>query len=380
MPELKISPELTLLIKASIIDTAEVPFRVFKRKMHWERLNRLARWHQVRPMLFGHLANVEIPDFSGKKLAELREFTLGQAVTNMAFLGISVNLYRQLVDGGVHAFLMKGALWAWMLYDKPESREFGDIDFFLDQNDIQKSLTILSANGFEPDAYRTYLLREKHIARDYLRTDYQLPLKPRKENALQSLEIQWNASYPRYCYNFSWSDLALDMVDFRIMNSTIRIPKMENQLLMMLVHHGGIEQWDKLKYVADFVRLLRKFSALVDWQYIEQLTIEKGFNRLLLESLGLIDLITGEEYLKYCRLSSEGIYPSNEFLSEMISHWENERPIVKTKSWRILWYNLKYRDNLKVKLAIVRAHLSYLGRWRLIWCKMIWFYKNRLST
>lgn len=380
MPELKISPELTLLIKASIIDTVELPFRVSQEKMRWGRLNQLARWHQVRPMLFDYLAKVEIPDFSGKKLAELREFTVGQAVTNMAFLGISINLYRQLVDGDVHAFLMKGALWAWMLYDKPESREFGDIDFFLDQKDIQKSLAILSANGFEPDAYRTYLLREKHVARNYLSTDYQLPLKPRRENTLQSLEIQWNASYPRYCYNFLWGDLTLDMVDFRIMNSTIRIPKMENQLLMMLVHHGGIEQWDKLKYVADFVRLLRKFSALLDWQYIEQLTIEKGFNRLLLESLGLIDLITGEGYLKYCRFSSEDVYPSKEFLSEMINHWENERPIVKTKSWRILWYNLKYRDNLKVKWSIARAHLSYLGRWQLIWCKMIWFYKNRLSA
>jgi hypothetical protein len=379
MPELKISPELTLLIKASIGETVELPFLMYQQKIHWERLSRLARWHQVRPMLFDYLTKAEIPGFSGKISENLREFTLGQAVTNMAFLGISVNLYRQLVDGGVHAFLMKGALWAWMFYDKPESREFGDIDFFLDQNDIQKSLTILSANGFEPDAYRTYLLREKQIARNYLSTDYQLPLKPRDENALQSLEIQWNASYPRYCYNFVWDDLAIDMIDFQIMNSTIRIPKMENQLLMMLVHHGGVEQWDKLKYVADFVRLLRKFSADLDWKYIEQITRKNGFNRLLLESIGLIDLMTGKDYLKYCQLMPESIYPSAGFLSEVIGHWEDERPIVRTKSWRILWYNFKYRDNWKTKWSIFLAHVSYLGRWRLIYYKIAWFYNKRLS-
>ncbi|WP_161597063.1 nucleotidyltransferase domain-containing protein [Dyadobacter flavalbus] len=376
MQKIKISPELSHLIKAALHITHDLSFGIYKRPVHWDRLAKLANWHQVRPLLFDYIQQNKLEGIPKKNLQSLHEYSLGQAVTNMAFLGVSLKLYKQLIENHVPAFLMKGALWAWMLYDKPGNREFGDIDFFIDKDSIKQSLKILSDNGFEPDHYRSYLLSRMQVARQYLNTDYQLPLNPINENILQSLEIQWDCSYPRYCYHFSWTEIASDMTEFSMSGALVKIPGMENQLLMMMIHHGGVEQWDKLKYMADFIRLLRLYADKLDWNYISETARKKGFNRLLLESLNAVNIITAEDYLKY--LNPEAPFsPSASFFRNMISHWENERPAIKTKSWRILLYNLQYRDNWKIRFSIIAAHLLYISNLQLIWHKIIWYRKNR---
>lgn len=373
---MKISPELLHLIKAALHIELDPPFAVYKRPVHWNKLLKLANWHQIRPLLFDYIQNDHFEDIPPKHLQLLHEYSIGQAVTNMAFLGVSLNLYKQLIEKRVSAFLMKGALWAWMLYDKPETREFGDIDFFIDKSHIRQSLKILSDNGFEPDHYRSYLLSKISVASQYLNTDYQLPLSPINENILQSLEIQWNCSYPRYCYDFSWDEIAGEMTEFKISGSSVKIPKIENQLLMMIIHHGGVEQWDKLKYMADFVRLLRLYADKLDWQYIVETAQKKGFKHLLLESLNAVSIISGENYFNYLNLKTSFL-PSGSFIQDVITHWENERPVIKTKSWRILLYNLKYRDNWKIRFSIIAAHVSYISNWQLIRHKFIWYRKNR---
>ena len=377
MHKIHVSPELLLLINAALKKDTELPISVNHDALNWESVMKLAKWHQVRPLLFDYLGknkNIEVPP---KYSQILRDDTVSQTVTNMTFLKISLDFYKQLVADGIDTFLMKGALWAWMLYEKPGSREFGDIDYFINKYSIQDSLKVLSRNGFEPDPYRTYLLKNKSVADLYLKTDYQLPLQPVKDNALQSLEIQWNSSYPRYCYSFTWDELTAGMVDFHVLSDTIKIPCMENQLLMMVVHHAGIEQWDKLKYVADFVRLLRLEAHRLNWNYITKTSQAKGFHRLVMEALGVVREITGEDYLKYSPALNQNIYPDKELMNNIVRHWENERPVLKTKSWRIFKYNFQYRDSWKDKMNIILAHLSYLTEWQLIWHKFVWYNKKR---
>lgn len=375
MQPTKISRELAYLIEAAVMPLEYQPFEIDDKPFDPQKFSVLAKWHQIRPLAFEYVQEKALA-VPANVLKMLREFTLGQAVTNMAFLGICVRLYNRLIENEVRVFPMKGALWAWMLYDKPASREFGDIDYFIGKEDVSKSLDILLGEGFAADSYRHYLLKEKAVVDDYLDTDYQLPLTPLQEHTLQSLEIQWNCTYPRYCYNFSWDELAGQLVEFNLMGKTVLVPRMETQLIMMVIHHGGVEQWDKLKYMADFVRLLNKSADSLDWAYLSDVTKEKGFYKLLLESLGVASYLTGRDYLRYA--DAQQRYPSEDFLKDMLTHWENERPSLKTKTWRIFQFNIKYRDKWSDKLSIVAAHVGYLTHWKLLWHKISW-YRNRPS-
>lgn len=370
MQRTQISPELACLIDAAVLPSGHQPFEIGDTPFDPARFSTLAKWHQIRPLAFEYAQEkaLALPD---NVLKILRDFTLGQAVTNMTFLGICVRLYNRLIDSQVRVFPMKGALWAWMLYDKPALREFGDIDYFIGKEDVSKSLDVLLGEGFAADSYRHYLLMQKAVVEDYLNTDYQLPLTPLREHALQSLEIQWNCTYPRYCYNFTWNELAGNLVGFNMMGKSVLVPGMEIQLIMMVIHHGGVEQWDKLKYMADLVRLLDKSADSLDWKYINRVTRAKGFNKLLLESLGVAGYLNGRDYLRYAGASES--YPSEGFLKDMLAHWENERPSLKTKTWRIFLYNIKYRDKWSDKLSIVAAHLGYLTHWKLLRHKISWY-------
>lgn len=374
MQPTKISRELAYLIEAVVVPSEHQPFEIEDKPFDPQKFSALAKWHQIRPLAFEYVQEKALA-VPANVFKMLREFTLGQAVTNMAFLGICVRLYNRLKESDVRVFPMKGALWAWMLYDKPASREFGDIDYFIGKEDVSKSLDILLGEGFAADSYRHYLLKEKAVVDDYLDTDYQLPLTPLQEHTLQSLEIQWNCTYPRYCYNFTWEELAGQLVEFNMMGKTVLVPRMETQLIMMVIHHGGVEQWDKLKYMGDFVRLLNKSADSLDWAYLGKVTREKGFHKLLLESLGVAGYLTGQDYLRYADAQH---YPSEGFLKDMLTHWENERPSLKTKTWRIFQFNIKYRDKWSDKLSIVAAHLGYLTHWKLLWHKISW-YRNRSS-
>lgn len=163
MHKIQVSTELSILINAALKDENDLPISVSRNELNWDSLMKLAKWHQVRPLLFDYLGknrNMQVPE---KYNQLLRDSTITQAVTNMSFLRTSIDFYEQLITSGVQAFLMKGALWAWMLYDKPGAREFGDIDYFINKHDIKDSLKILSRNGFEPDAYRTFLLEKGEL-------------------------------------------------------------------------------------------------------------------------------------------------------------------------------------------------------------------------
>jgi hypothetical protein len=369
-----LSYQLSLLIKASLGGKAALSsLSDVDDNTDWETLVELSKWHQVTALLFEYVEATENNGIPAPVFQELRQHGMDQAVFNMLFLKKSVELDADLKASGVSAFLMKGALWAWMLYENPGLREFGDVDFFLKKEQIKEGLEVMSRHGFEPDRYRKYLLNEDKIAGLYFDTDYQLPLTPVGNSMLQSLEVQWNTTYPRYHYSFSWEELMDDTVFFEISGDSLQVPGVENQLLMMIIHHAGVEQWDKLKFMGDLVRILRKFGAGMNWNYISDTARKKGFHKLLLESLGLVYVFTGENYLHFCGDNLEKKYPSQKFLKKVLVHWENKRDRPVTKSWQIFYFNMIYRDRLSDKLSILFSHLAYLFEWKLILTKARWY-------
>ena len=373
----KFSVELSLLARATLRGNENLVFFEDESRLpDEERIIKLARWHQVQSLLHDYLSENEL-FITESYFEQLKSHGIQEAVYNMIFLRKSLDLNRDLNAGGVQAFLMKGALWAWLLYEKPALREFGDIDFFLQKTDIPKGLAVFKGHGFHPDSYRKFLLDDEKVRELYFETDYQLPLEPEFTEIVKSIEIQWNSTYPRFAYSFSWDELMSRTMLFEVLDEKIVIPSIDNQLLMMIVHHAGVEQWDKLKFMGDFVRLLRKFSKEIDWQYVTKITKQKGFNRLFKESLGMVRVLTGEDYSSFMGEGSLSHYPTEKFKSTVFSHWENLRPRPVTKSWQIFYFNMIYRDRPGDKLSILFKHLAYLLEWKLLIPKAVWYYKNR---
>lgn len=369
-----LSKELSFLISAVVSESSQP--NVNSRDLDWHRIAQLSEWHSIVPLVYAFLEKEQFENIPDEIFKELRDNSMEQAVSNMMFLKTSMSLCKNLIERGISVFPMKGAIWAWLLYEKPGQRAFGDIDLFVDSSQILAGLEVLDENGFAPDPYRQYLLKTEKLRKLYLSTDYQLPLVPTSRNHVKSVEIQWNCSYPRYRYSFNWAQLMAKAMDVEFMKNRIQIPSWEMQLVMMVIHHAGVEQWDKLKYIGDFVRLLRRNAEHMDWLLIRETVRKAGFLKLFLQSLGLVYKLTGEDYIKYFPDEKMEKYPSAPFYNNIIMHWENTRHIPTTKSMQIFNYNMKYRDRFSDKLKILAGHINYLTRFSLIFSKARW-YSNR---
>lgn len=363
MLEKSISPELSFLLSASLASEFSQPAGV----LNWDKLYRLAEWHRIRPLLSKGLKDHSIvapEDWANR----MKRFRLDQTMYSLLLFEKTIKIYNHLSSAGISVFPMKGTIWASLYYGDPGMREFGDIDFFLKKEQLTPAVTAMRELDFVPDSYRKFLLTTERSVKAYRDTDYQLPLAPVQDPEGELVELQWNVSYPRFAYTFHYDDIMKDSVEYRLMGSIIHLPRPEHQLILMIIHHGGIEQWDKLKYVADLLFFLKKHSENLDWPYVERLSREKGVFILLSTGLSLLRTINSDV------LIPEVFQRKLNFLDEIYVHWEKGREAPLTKSIQILKYNLKFRDRQSDRLNILAGHVSYLSNLRLLWSKVKWYF------
>lgn len=359
----QVSPELSILISASLAGEFTQPAA----DINWEKLYGLAEWHRIRPLLSKGLNDhsIAVPE---DWLTRMKGFRRDQTMYSLLLFEKTIKIYNHLALDGVSVFPMKGTIWASLYYGDPGMREFGDIDFFLKKEQLSAAVKAMEKLNFVPDSYRTFLLTSERSKKAYRDTDYQLPLTPVQDPDGELVELQWNVSYPRFAYSFSYDEIMRDSVEHQLMGYPIRLPRPEHQLILMIIHHGGIEQWDKLKYIADLLFFLKKHSENLDWIYIERLARKKGIFTLLSTGLSLANTINSSTYIPEVfgrKLNS---------LDEIYEHWEKGREAPLTKSIQILKYNLKFRDRPSDRLKIMAGHLSYLSNFRLLWSKVRWYY------
>ncbi|GHB56398.1 nucleotidyltransferase domain-containing protein [Persicitalea jodogahamensis] len=364
-----ISPELKLLLIAA--NPNHYSSHIQWLDLDWHRVEELVDWHQTQALLYREIRSR--PEIPAKFMQSMQSDATATAVGNMILAKESDRLMKLLHDNGVDAFLMKGALWATLYYEEIGLREFGDIDFFINRPDVDKSVVVMDKAGYIADKYRAYLLSDPIRSNLYFTTDYQLPLEAKITQLIKSVELQWQVSYPRLAFSLDWSDLMACPEEHLIAGKTIRVPRAENQFLMMIVHHVGIEELDKLKYGMDLVMLLRKVGDALDWDYIFSKSREKGFFRLVTMGLQVARMLDKRITFPVSVHSKIENVENSEFIMSALKHWEDTRHKPLTKSWRIVLHQLKYRDRWTDRWHILKAHGRYITQFNLLYHKARWY-------
>ncbi len=303
----------------------------------------------------------------------MRSGATARAVGSMLLLKESGHLVQQLQAAGIASFLMKGALWATLYYDDIGLREFGDIDLFVDQPDMARSVIAMEKAGYVADRYRAYLLDDPARREMYFATDYQLPLVPIASQSIKSVELQWRVAYPRFSFALDWAELMDRPDELSLGGVAMRVPRSENQLLLMIIHHVGIEELDKLKYGVDLMMLLRKVGTRLDWDYVFSKAEEKGFRRMVTMGLQVVQKLDAEITFPKSVQIMLAASDNGRFITNALSHWEHTRPKPRTKSWQIVRHQLKYRDRWLDRGNMLRAHLDYFTKIGLLYHKARWY-------
>ncbi|TDB61144.1 nucleotidyltransferase domain-containing protein [Arundinibacter roseus] len=329
-----------------------------------ERLLALARWHQVRPQVFA-----AVQHFSASWVGELKQEVFQLTLSNLVNTRETLSLLTILKKNQISAYAYKGCVWAEWLYGQQSRREFGDIDLLVAKDDVNRCLDLFRSVGYAPDPYREYLLTNQTSIRDaFFRTDYHIPMEKRVGAASSMmLEVHWQVAYPRLCFSFpskEWSEYKVQMM---IQSESVRCFTNEYQLLLLIMHHGGKENWAKLKYVADLAAYMKRYGAATNWPLVKRLAEKKGLWKLVRQSLGL---------LKALGMPWSDAWPEVEAVSlkaTILKNWEEMPPDPKNSTWMYLKQAITIREHTADQWEVAKAHLRYMSELKLLLHKSRWY-------
>ncbi|WP_345032978.1 nucleotidyltransferase family protein [Ravibacter arvi] len=371
MSENKYSVELGFILDICL--HPDVP-RPLPEKIDWNRVRVLLGNHAVKP-LFAHniLAGaVVLPDpISDELKTALRESTIQHLYQSAQLM----SLYKYMAENGIPAFPTKGPLWSYLFYPVPATRTYSDLDFIIPLNKITDAVASVAANGYEIEPYRNYLIEKGNLLDTLIAEDTQLMFCGRDaRRKLPPVEIHWRVIYQRFGDFFLWEELMQNAGTYQINQLQVKAPRPEYQLLLLVIHHGLIEQWSKIKFVVDLVFFLRKEGATLDWDFIRAKASEKAILKIVTDSLELARRFD-PSVVPPKALSNPAYSPKRDVLQpEPV--WEKGRKEVSTQSLRILLFNIRHRDTFVAKISILARHVRFLSRIKLHLYKLLFSKQN----
>ena len=358
--------ELSLLLAACL----DIPGKPDLGDVNSRHLHQLMCYHGMRPLFlsFLHKWQVEV-DFQKSLRNDCQEI----AFLNMLSTHELIKVNDLLVKRGIKCYAYKGSLWADWLYGDISQREFGDIDLLIPRDVFPKAINLLSSEaGFHAEDYQAYLMGNPVTRESFFETDYHIPMtKERGESASTILEAHWAIAYPRLLFHFPSSEWERYSETYIIQNKQLTSFTREYQFLILLVHHGGKEQWKKLKYIGDLSAYMRRLGHETDWDLVIRLAKDKGIYSLVKYSLGL---------LKALGMPWQPSWPQDIIeidAGPFKTEW-NEMPRQASNStWPYFKHGLSMRDGILQKWRLIASHLQYFSEFKLLWHKASWYKKNR---
>jgi hypothetical protein len=359
-----ISPELSLLI-ASCLQFEHDKSRALDQK----HLFNLLYYHQIRPVFLSYIHEKGIDiNFKQTLTRDCQHITLANLMCTQELVRVS-NL---LTARGITTFAYKGSVWADWLYGNVGQREFGDIDLLITREDFSEAIKVLSNEaGYVADDYRKYLLEMPKMRDRFFKTDYHIPMLREVQDSTNVLEAHWEIAYPRLLFTFPSDEWSRYSKQHTLLGTELNVFEKEYQFLILLVHHGGKEQWKKLKYIADLAAYMFRYGHVTEWEKVARLAKAKGIYTLVTWSLGIFRGL-GVPWKKEW---PQQIVPVE--TTSLLNQWEAAPQLPANSTWPYFKHGFAIHDGFKHKTALVWAHLKYFSELELLWHKAAWYKKKQ---
>ncbi len=279
-------------------DGAELYTLLQDSRLNIQKLEHLATYHQIRPLLFESFQTI---GYRGKLYDTLKQVTRQQAIKNIMDAQETQRLVLLLQQQGIPILPYKGMLFWHTLYDKKTLRESADID-----------LVVLPANGVAAlqvliqDGYRLQIDPSVEIKDSLLHDIIQsvpiqeISLTKSHKGYVYQLDFHWALSESYQSYPIVLSDFFK-----RAGNDT---DSQEDIFRFLLIHHGGRGCWLKLKEIADLYQCLKVFGNKIPYLPIAQeLAMQKAFQY-------------GQAFLGYC---FHGQASQDPMMDNVLDFWDN---------------------------------------------------------
>ncbi|GAB4030983.1 nucleotidyltransferase domain-containing protein [Spirosoma jeollabukense] len=343
------SPELNVLLMSCALDlSAEKKIQLSQflsqHQIDWDHLYTLANRHRVIPFLYRTLQ--ALPSIPAKLLTRLQHECRIIATDNMLKLHEYHRIKRLLDTHEIAHVAFKGVYLSENNYPDSSLRSIGDLDILVEKNILLEVIQLLESDQYQLGyQYKHYLQYNKRT----LVSDLQEVslIKPFFNKSYFDIDLHWEID----CLNNQYASFGLQ--DIFIPPGLFK----EHQIILLVVHHGVNNIWQKIIYVNDLYFSLNDED--INWAWLLQELRQYGLERVFLVGVYWCQQIWN---LPLPSLVEE-LIDSEQVRSMAVAYeenWEAEDAVLTTNSGlRQVAFFTSAQTQFTKKLKIYAAYIGY---------------------
>jgi len=219
----------------------------------WQAIRELAMYHGVMPILYRSLGDLAL-QLPSEEVCTLKSLYQSTSRDQLALTAHLLTLTGRLESRGLHYVAIKGPALSQEVYGDITLRQYGDIDLFVDQDDMQEMSELIIGLGYQPLLPVTLLTRRKFFALD---NDFSF----RHQSSGVLLELHWKLFPRRHRMSLPFEQLYAHAGRLDIQNRKITILSPEDNLLYLTLH-GAKHIFERFEWVYDIDRLIDTYPDL----------------------------------------------------------------------------------------------------------------------
>jgi len=287
LPKEIVRPEDELLLwcirEVSDRERAEQINTLIREEVDWSKLLDASLQHGLVPLVYKSLESCSAESVPKDVLERLRDHFRKNVLWNLVRMRELLELLDLFARNGIQAIPYKGPVLSAMLYGDVSSRQYSDLDFFIDVSDLQNVSGLLLSEGYRTDSFLP-----KNRAKFSTRTREQHFYK---NNAL--VEIHWRFAPEYYGCRIDAKELLQNLHPVTVEGREV-MTFSPSDLIFILATHGGMDGWGQLGWLYDFANLI-EMNREADWDLILSRAERYNIQTLLLIGMHLAkDLVEVE--------------------------------------------------------------------------------------
>lgn len=244
-----------------------------------------ARQHRmVMPTLgYGAWAVQEHPTYARALKSRIRD--------NLSRVFAIQGLYTACRAAAIPILFYKGPALAIQLYGGIDKRDFGDIDCLVHAPDLPRIVAVLQELGYQCE-------RPMETAVEWARfmqKRNEISFSKAGIQGKSSIDLHWRVTNPLYAIPLTTAAIFKAHTEEVALTPQLRIPTFQMAYLPILlaIHHGGNDLWNKLRHLLDWGKLLTHPTADIDWAASLREAQRLDVELLLLTSVSLTHAVLG---------------------------------------------------------------------------------------
>ncbi len=325
-------------------------------EIDWEEMYLRAEMNALRPQLYKLLKQLSpglVPEpFLAKLSAAVRENLLHQLQNTAEYFQVK----EMLEAAGVSAILFKGVSLASAFYDDPADRESEDVDLFIAAADLDTIKPVMKQRGYvaeEPlnELTDSYILQEL--------CEYNFDRYAGGERIFH-FEFHWRLSMTVYGMDIHLAELQPQVTTLVMQHITVPAFTPSAHLLLVIMHHGGKDQFLQLKQLLDVARILLEEDR-IDWQWVTENAEKYHVEKVLFVSINCCSKLgacTIPAIIRHKVTCREIDSLARNRLSRM-AHKKNRAENFATKL-DDFYFRIRTRNKLTLRLRMIRYEIKNL--------------------